>query len=743
MPKLRRRRYGLRDRRDAGSVSIFLIMVLAVLFLFAAVLIDFARIAASNVQQERLARAGVRSVMSSYDTQLHEKYGLFAFSGDRGEQILSEVLGDNLYESGRSDAFNLLPVKLDSSTLEMSRPLGEFEVFRRQIGEEMKYKAPIDAVLELAAKFKPISGAMEEASRSTKLLAKLQPLYDEREAALDEMLEKRKLVGDRVRDLERLIVNLPGREVVNEPVGTMDSAADIVAMHADYVAKYFSDVYRDKDEPARFTSTISYYITQTGDIRMRIVPAIEQFHSRHTALLEEAEAALKHADELNTQMKEVLDQARNSGAEQGEANAAGWDIPGDSSSPAVSLQSLREQEEALLLNEAELREWYAGITGQEQASKAVDSAVTILPGALAEAVSPTADIAPAYLAVRNAAEAAEGYFNKYGSAGSEMTQATAKLDARRVPDKQRKQIEKEAKAKLGDAVKLLNQIRSLGSAAQEAQDSFDELEQFYAEVVEFNHAASSEQQPVVPENNLYPAGGQAMENADGIYDALGTVMGGARDRLFLSEYAALYFSYFDPSQLGGMMSGTAEPLGEDIAAALDPSAQELEYVLYGISHPAANVAAAYSEIFALSLAVRTMEGFMESAKLGNPLAILAAALLYGVEHAAADMVQLCKEGEIPLSKYLPVRLSYRDYLRLFLLSHGSGEGQLARMLAVIRQQTGRNPVESYTYASAEIRLGLRLWFLPGAVKVLNKNGTLPGSVEGNVYFKTVKADFSY
>lgn len=84
-----------------GSVSVFLIMVLAFVFLFTAVLIDYARIAAASVQQERLARAAVRSVMSSYDLSLQQSYGLFAFGGDNGEQLLSGVLNDNLYESGR------------------------------------------------------------------------------------------------------------------------------------------------------------------------------------------------------------------------------------------------------------------------------------------------------------------------------------------------------------------------------------------------------------------------------------------------------------------------------------------------------------------------------------------------------------------------------------------------------------------------------------------------------------------
>lgn len=87
--------------KTEGSVTIFLIMVLAFVFLFTAVLIDYARIAAFNVQEERLARASVRSVMSSYHVELREKYGLFAFGDSNGDMLLSKVLNENLHKSGR------------------------------------------------------------------------------------------------------------------------------------------------------------------------------------------------------------------------------------------------------------------------------------------------------------------------------------------------------------------------------------------------------------------------------------------------------------------------------------------------------------------------------------------------------------------------------------------------------------------------------------------------------------------
>ncbi|MNI42636.1 hypothetical protein D3C73_969360 [compost metagenome] len=309
-------------------------------------------------------------------------------------------------------------------------------------------------------------------------------------------------------------------------------------------------------------------------------------------------------------------------------------------------------------------------------------------------------------------------------------------------------MEQQAKAKLGDAMKLLDQIRSLGDSAGAAAERFNTLKQYYQDNLKFN--AEQEQDAAADTSSgtdIYSAGSSAMGKVDGLYASIGNVLGGARDRLFQTEYSALYFPHFDLSLLldtaSASGSGGAGNITTALGEQLDPHAQELEYILYGFHNPTGNVAAAYGEIFALRLAIRTMEGFIANAELTNPLAILAAALLYGVEQAVQDMLQLCKTGEVPLSKYLPAKLDYRDYLRLFLLLHGSGNVQLSRMLALIRLNTGINPDDKFTYASAEIRMGLRLWFLPGVVKLLDYSAALPGEVEDKVYYRSVQADFSY
>lgn len=719
-------------------------MVLAFVFLFNAVLIDYARIAAVNVQEERLARAAIRSVMSAYDIELRENYGLFAYGGGDGNHLLAKVLNDNLYESGRGDAFNLLPVMVDSSSLDWSRPLGTYEVFRRQIIEEMKYKAPVDFALELAGKLKPLSAAMTEASRTTEILGDLQPLYDQREEALDLMLKKRKEAADSVQNLQKLLMNPPGDSIPARSLATLAASSDIPAMYGDYVNKYYDDYYRPPKTWPKYTAVLSQYQVQIGEITGKIPVVLADFQERNGRLLDEAEAALEQVNALNLQMKSVIDQADADASTAGDDPGHNWDIPdtaGELSSEP--LKKLRAQVEGLILPPAELSELGNDIGVQRSAALPLEPLVSGLPSILSTASGLYADYSLMSAGVLNASRAVHGYISSYGQHGTVITQEAEQIESRRTDDSQRKQIEGQAKKKLGDAMKLLDQIRALGSSAHEAMEQYGSLRQYYQQNVAFNEGLEQESGAAVNTGDQYAAGKSSMKDMDGIYAAMGSVLAGARDRLYQTEYSAMYFRHFDLSALTSLASGSAEGFGEQLGEQLKPQAQELEYILYGFYNPAGNVAAAYGEIFALRLAVRTMEGLIEKSGMGNPLVVLAAALLYGIEQAIQDMIQLCTKGEIPLSKYMTAQLSYRDYLRLFLLLHGGGEEQLSRMLALIRLNTGINPVEKYTYASARITMGMQLWFLPGVVKLVNYSAGLPGDVRGKVYFRQAAADFSY
>jgi hypothetical protein len=210
---------------------------------------------------------------------------------------------------------------------------------------------------------------------------------------------------------------------------------------------------------------------------------------------------------------------------------------------------------------------------------------------------------------------------------------------------------------------------------------------------------------------------------------------GARDQLYFSEYANSRMSRYDPAYVKEMLRGGEAPLSID--------AQQMEYILYGFHNPSGNIAAAYGEIFAFRLAIRTMEGFVECSRLGHPLLILVAALVYGIRNAVMDIHSLVEKGSIQLSKYAKITTTYDDYLRLFMLLHGGSSNQMARMIAIMELETGVSFQLAYTYASGEGTASLKLWFFPGLTRIIGRYGGLGGTVRGGRYEATYTADMAY
>ncbi|MNM22405.1 hypothetical protein D3C81_327810 [compost metagenome] len=725
-----------------GSVSVFLIMVLAFVFLFSAVLIDYSRMTAASVQSERLVRAGVRSLMSAYDTELLSRYGLFAFGSSNGDELFSRTLAGSVQKSGRSDGFNLVALGYDSSSLEWGSTLGSYEVFRHQINEEMKIKAPVDFALELAGKFKGLSGAMDEASKTMNLYAGLEPLYDRREAALDKMLDLRRQAAENARSALELTMSPVSGTIPDASIGHISNAGDIVAQYGDYVRKSREDNDREPGELPSHTYEIASYLTQSANMLSRLDSALAAWRSNQYELARKAEDALAEAKSLNEEMREKIRQSVESPGSTGYSSADSWDIPASGNEAATP--RIREQAEQLLMDQAEFDGMENSLQEQQRRAREAYSQASGLSGGINPGQLGLSDSS---YAQKNMVTGAAGILNRYvrdyGNGGTVLDGEMAQIEQHRGSDAERKAAEREARGKLADVREIIKGLRSLNSAAGEAAEQFSELNRYYEESLAYNQSLDQNTSGRDQEDEPFQEGEAAMNMMDHLFESLGDVLLASRDRLFQTEYSAQYFPAFDITQLKGLTSGAADEIGQRVVEQLSPHNQELEYILYGLDKPGLNVAAAYSEIFTVRLAVRTTEGFVEKAGLGNPLLVVAAALLYGLTEAIKDMALLCTNGEAPLSAYIRTNLTYRDYLRLFMVLHGSGEAGLSRMLALIRLNTGINPAERSTAVSAEVRLGMRLWFLPGIMELLSSSGAVPGEMEDGLYYKTVKAHFAY
>ncbi|SMF73874.1 hypothetical protein SAMN05661091_1015 [Paenibacillus uliginis N3/975] len=733
-----------RVRSSDGSVSIFLIIALSMVFMFVAVFIDYARVAAMKVQSERLARAAVRSVMSSYDPQLQQEYGLYAFGDSSGDFIMGKMLNESLSPGERGDAFHLLPLELDSSGLSLERPLGKYNIFNRQISEDMKYKAPIDFTLELVNKFKPLSQSMKEASNAVDVLKKLRKLYDKREEALDDMLAKQRKAGEIVEALSKLIMNPPGSSITDTSLGGgIRTAADAAAQYNDYVTKSEEDAARPSDEEKLYTDLIQSYLDGVSSMSITISLKVEKIRKEQDKLLNDANERWEEAQQLNEEMKQVIKDAENRSETEGYDQVTRDNTPGSDGSNAGDAEmivSIRQQAEKLIHSEELLNGLKSEISTQKSRWDAVDSQVSGLLASMGGSGMMGSTI--------RASSSVQDYVRKYGIPGNDNIpdRELAMLEQFRSSDKERKATEKKAQMKLKEAAKVINAIGGSSQQSNEIQEQFRELQRYYNGSLTFNEGqGGSGEAPIkgkALDNDPYDAGKSSMDEMDSAYGSMGNMLNGIRDELFQNEYAVHYFQHFDITRLEEIVRNpaSADQLSEEFAV----GKQEVEYILYGFHNPAGNVAAAYAEIFASRLAIRTMEGFVVNSKMGNPLLILAAAILYGIEKAIEDMIQLCQKGSIQLSKYVPVEITYRDHLRMFLFIHSNNEKKMSRMLALIRLNTGVNPADRGTYASGEIVTGIRLWFLPGITKALGSvfdSGT--DQVEGNRYVVTRNADFSY
>lgn len=722
--------------------------------------------AALKAKSERLVHAATRSVMSAYIPELQRSYGLFAYGETDPALIFSGVLERSLEYKAREDMLPLMDAKLVSSSVELSRELGNYEVFKTQINEEMKYKAPVNFAIEVVGRFKPMSQTMKEASGAVEVLEKVQKLYDKREAELDKMLELMKKAGQRTDGVVASIgtSGSGGTGDIPDSVlsGSVSTATDMAAQYHDYKVQKdrvssetpppekipvpigLDGEMGEEDNPSflewlSLLLRIDQYERESGNAIARVNHAVGSAFPPHTNDLIKAREHLLKAKEYNTEMSAVIETIGTRSADEAYDTVTRSDIPGADGGPSGTTSEIREEMKKLPLKAEFFTEMEKHITDQETDFIFMKSKVELLESVLPRALSDSG--MSAYnlkLNVATAGQAASQYNGRYGSGGSVIKAIEGRLAEHRTHEEQRKQFEKDAKGELEKANEL---IKFLSESKGHLED-FKEVEKYFQENIDLNRASVEALETMAREEDPAAAGKDSMEKMDGFFGGISGMLDATGDRLLQNEYASDHFSNFDFSKVEALMKPGASIDGAATAELLSIDQQELEYILYGFGNPAGNLAAAYGEIFAMRLAIRTMEALVDPTILafGNPLVILAKAILEGLRAAVADMTKLITVGHIDLAKTLPIKLTYKDHLRLFLFAHPGNDNRLSRMLALIRFDTGVNPDDHYTYLSGDTAISMPIWFLPGVMKTFGVGG---GTWTGKEYTVDLQADYSY
>ncbi len=169
-------------KKDHGSVTIFLTILLVPMLIVAGVFVDVGRYQLSKAAVSSAADLTLRSYLANYDTALKEVYGLYAVS-QKDEQnrnkIYADYFDDNLgwnHKEGM-DFLKLYKTTSESGSQTFTvngmegSSLANPDMLKQQIVEYMKYRAPINAGLSLLdcfsslRKLKPQSDVLTEKTK--------------------------------------------------------------------------------------------------------------------------------------------------------------------------------------------------------------------------------------------------------------------------------------------------------------------------------------------------------------------------------------------------------------------------------------------------------------------------------------------------------------------------------------------------------------------------------------------------
>jgi hypothetical protein len=209
---------------EQGAVTIYVILIIVPIFIFQAVLIDFVRIKVASMEAEQATRAATRSVLSAYDKKLID-YGLFGLKASEEERKSIANLVLTKYGTDGTDSSTFQWINLhtleEQTRIVPTYSLGDHRLFKQQILEDMKYKAPIEFTRNIYDKWKGKKNIVNQTE------VEVQDAKD-----LDELLKQR----------EKKLVN--AFDYVEQ---IMNQIEDVTTTYESQLSDYYSDGEMEED----------------------------------------------------------------------------------------------------------------------------------------------------------------------------------------------------------------------------------------------------------------------------------------------------------------------------------------------------------------------------------------------------------------------------------------------------------------------------------------------------------------
>ncbi|MDQ0898598.1 MULTISPECIES: hypothetical protein [unclassified Paenibacillus] len=746
-------------RSEKGAVSVYLILIIVPIFLFQAVLIDFARIKLAEKETESAVKAAARSVMSAYDTELQAMglYGL-GISQDESEALFRKVFASNLSNQVSPGAFHYVDTRPVANGMRVTPvyTLASHTIFERQVLEDMKIKAPIEFTLEITDKFRKsgTKAPFQLGSQFSKEAAVLEKLIDQRESALDEAWQSS----------EELIEEISKYHAYYQKrITELDELAAQIGIHtADEVRSEILEVKNQLKSIQDSMRDLDMSIAALSQAGPGAVAGIQSLAASKQILGSQAQVFAQKLNELEALLQLIIKYAALLAATKLEVPANGREIQllQQTIEPALRLAKQRNDEIRTKLNEIAQS---SGSGAQGGASGAYEvfqhvpvmgddyfyryqtaiASISALFTAFQEVVTSV------YLYTSDNTSRANLANNAYFSESSEFNKQQSVLEKTRMDKNEamatNKLLQKNKIQAILDQAKQSIGSCSLPNTQSTDTELYNRLQGDAGQVEEDKglyqkYREANAQDTMVGSEIAYdlekpePVSLKAM----GMLEAFNNAAESMRNELYVNEFALTKFNY---RTYGLEKDSAGQPkLSNEL---VDPGShklanQEVEYLLYGFSSCVANISSAYAEMFAFRMAIRTVEALLDPKKellgIGSPLLVLLAAAAEGALEAFQDMNKLTKGEAVELSAKITtsaLSLTYKDYLRIFLLLHSNNTKLMARMQALIELDTGKYLVQETTYIQGNGASEVRLWFIPQIMKMLDGTGLLGCKVQGN------------
>ncbi|MFD2612172.1 hypothetical protein [Paenibacillus gansuensis] len=674
------------------------------------VFIDYVRILVAGRQAEHALKASVQSVLAAYDPSL-QSYGLYGVSLSEEEMttLAREVSTRNLPSSDKA-SFSFTDTKANEQGIRVHgvHSLANAQVMEQEILEEMKYKAPVEFTLRLIEMFSNIRTETLQTNTFASNADELDKLIRLRDDHLkqayhrwSEWEQANVIAGN---DRQVLFHQLSQTE--NE-IGQASSAGPLVGSK------------RNQEEEEARKQRLAQLRSSIDSIWSRLQVTSDRQIEADSSFFKEITRQLELAQQADSKVLQFLERLKT----QQQAQSTSGQAAGSTSPLDAVFQQKWTLEEA----------YYASFKGQAGSVSSVNAGYH---EQIRQRASSGSDHSAHMLTI------SELFANRHRLEQPRIASAEEDRLKREEAKRQTQQEMDLAKQQMMATGCDLSDIELYGKLEGPEGAAASFRKGLAAGIAETGATGSSIESAAGNPLDVPPetSGKASVSSLASLFSEIEKI----RNDIYVNEYVLSNMNYrtieFDSKKLPKpeALSRPAEhPLRK----------QEAEYILYGSPSCHLNLTLAYAEMYTTRLAIRTIEALLtpkSAAAAVTPWVMFLTAVAEGASKARVDMSRLTAGEQVELMARWPnVTLNYKDYIRLFYFLHPNYAGRLSRIQALLQVNTGTVLHNTAYYVRGELPVSVKLWFVPGLIKLLEWGNALDGTVRGSRYEWVARTAHSY